>query len=344
MTFIWPVMLVFLLLAPLLVVVYLRIQKRRGAFAARFSGLAGGAAQPVGRPGLRRHVPPALFLTGLVILFVALARPQAQVSLPRVEGTVILAFDVSGSMAADDLKPTRMDAAKAAAQDFVNRMPPTVQMGVVGFSDSGFSMQAPSNNPDEVLAAVNRLAPQRGTSLGHGIEAALNAIAISTGTQRTQGQAPGEPNSLSLNTPVPTAQPTPMPKGTYAPAVVILLTDGDNNENPDPIASAQAAADRGVRVYTVGIGSPAGTNVHINGFTVHTQLNESLLQQIAQTTGGTYYNATDAQQLRSIYDHLDPQLFIRPEKIEVTSIFAGASILVMLAGGVFSLVWFNRLP
>ena len=135
---------------------------------------------------MRRHIPPALFLAGLTILIVALARPQTVVSLPRVEGTVILAFDVSGSMAADDMKPTRMEAAKAAARDFVQRQPPSVQIGVVAFSDNGFSVQVPTNDQDAILAAINRLTPQRGTSLANGIRASLNAIAVgSRGQART---------------------------------------------------------------------------------------------------------------------------------------------------------------
>jgi len=257
------------------------------------------------------------------------------VSLPRVEGTVILAFDVSGSMAADDMKPTRMEAAKAAARDFVQRQPPSVQVGVVAFSDNGFSMQVPTDNQDAVLAAINRLTPERGTSVANGIVASLNAI----------DAASGQPPHIYTNiVPTPTPTPTPVPQGTYTPAVVVLLSDGENNESPDPMAAAQAAADRGVRIYTVGIGSAAGTTLHVNGFTVFTQLDEQALQQIAKATGGTYYNATTAQDLREIYDNLDPQLVIKPEKTEVTSLFAGVSILVLLIGGAFSLLWFSRLP
>jgi Ca-activated chloride channel family protein len=135
-----------------------------------------------------------------------------------------------------------------------------------------------------------------------------------------------------------------VPQGTYTSAVIVLLTDGENNESPDPLAAAQTASDRGVRIYTVGIGSAVGTTLHINGFTVHTQLNEAMLKQISQLTDGSYYNAENEQDLRKIYDNLDPQLVIKPEKTEVTSVFAGASILVLLIGGTFSLLWFNRLP
>jgi Ca-activated chloride channel family protein len=328
-------MLFLLLLVPLFVLLYLRLQQRRRQFAASYGTLGLVQEAAGGRLGLRRHIPPALFLIGFVLLLFALARPQTVVSLPRVEGIVILAFDVSGSMAADDLTPTRMEAAKAAAREFVQHQPASVQIGIVAFSDGGFTVQVPTNDQEVTLATINRLTPQRGTSLGHGILASLNAIAADA------GQAPQISNNL---TPTPLPTPTPVPEGVYTPAVIILLTDGENNEDPDPLAAAQTAADRGVCIYTVGIGSAAGTILHVNGFTVHTQLNEAMLQQISQLTDGMYYNASNEEELRTIYENLDPQLVIKPEKMEVTSIFAGASILVLLAGGGFSLLWFSRLP
>ncbi len=331
MSFIWPATLVLLLLVPLLVALYILQQRRRQEFTARYAKLSLLQGTLTRGAGIRRHIPPAFFLLALTILIIALARPQTVVSLPRQEGTVILAFDVSGSMAADDLKPTRMEAAKAAARAFVQRQPLTVQIGVVAFSDSGFAVQAPTNDQEAVLATINRLAPQRGTSIGNGIRVSLNTITVS------MGQAP------RLNgTPTPT--PTPVPKGTYMPAVIVLLTDGENNMSPDPLDAAQMAAEQGVRIYAVGIGSPEGTTLHVNGFTVHTQLDEATLRQIAQLTDGAYYNAENEQDLHAIYDNLDPQLVIKPEKTEVTSILAGVGILALLVGGTFSLLWFNRLP
>jgi Ca-activated chloride channel family protein len=336
MSFIWPTMLVLLLLIPLFVWLYFRIQRQRRQLTESYGRLGFTQAGLGRRPGIRRHIPPLLFLLSITILIVALARPQTVVSLPRIEGTVILTFDASGSMAADDFRPTRMDAAKAAVRDFVERQPPTVKIGVVAFSDSGFAVQAPTNNQEVVMAAVNRLTPQRGTSLAHGIEASLNAISSGTGQTTTR--------FYSNRMPTPTPTPTPVPQGTYTPAVIVMLTDGENNESPDPLAAAQQAADRGVRIYTVGIGSAAGAILHINGFTVRTRLDEALLQQVAQITGGAYYDAQNEQELRSIYDNLTPELVIKPTKMEVTSLFAGASILVLLIGGTFSLFWFSRLP
>lgn len=330
-------MLLSLVLIPLLVGIYLLLQQRSKQLRTNFGGLGLSQGSKGSQPGVRRHIPMALYTLGLTILAVGLARPQAVVALPKQEGTVILAFDVSGSMAADDMKPTRIEAAKAAARDFLKKQPLYVQIGVVAFSDNGFAVQVPTNDPNAIQAAIGRLKPQTGTSVAEGIIASLNAIAAGS-----TGPVPSEVYSNLLLTPAPT--PTPLPRGTYTSAVIILLSDGENNERPDPLQAAQMAADRGVRIYTVGIGSPQGTTVHINGFSLHTQLYEDTLKQISQVTGGAYYNAQSTQDLINIYDHLDTQLVSKPEKTELTSLFAGASIFTMLIGGLFSLLWFSRLP
>ncbi len=336
MTFIWPFMLVSLLLVPLGGLLYARQQQRRGQLVARFGGL-GLLPQGGGRGlGRRRHLPPVLFLSGVGILLFSLARPQMVVSLPRQEGLVILAFDVSRSMAAADLDPTRMEAAKEAAWQFVERQPATVEIGVVAFSDNGFSVQAPTGDQEEIRAAIDRLVPQRGTALGQGILTSLNAIAAAN--------AVGGPNLYSNLTPGPTAEPTPVTPGTFTSAVIVLLSDGDNNEAPDPLVVALEAAKRGVRIFTVGIGSPEGATLNIDGFNVHSRLDEAALQQIAHVTNGQYYSARDPEELQAIYADINPQFVIRPEEMEVTSILAGAGIGVLLLGAAFSLLWFSRVP
>jgi Ca-activated chloride channel family protein len=228
-----------------------------------------------------------------------------------------------------------MEAAKVAARDFVQRQRPGVQIGVVAFSDSGLAVQAPTADQADVLAAIDRLAPQRGTSLGQGILASLQVLAAADepAMRRYSNLAP---------TPAPT--PTPVPKGMFTSAAIVLLTDGENNESPDPLAAAQVAADRGVRIHTVGIGSAAGTVLRVNGFTVHTQLNAELLQGIAQITSGSYYNAEDSQDLQAIYENLDLRLVARPESMEITALLAGAGILALLIGGLCSLFWFGHVP
>ena len=339
MKFIWPTLLVTLLAVPLLVLLYFRLLARRRAFAARFGTL--GLIQDArgNNIGMRRHIPVLMFLLGISVLLFSLARPQATVGVPKIEGTVILTFDVSGSMVADDLKPTRMEAAKAAAKQFVEKQPTGISIGVVAFSDGGISVQAPTDNRDETLATIERLVPRRGTSVGNGILVALNTIAVDA------GDPPILKSSGTSSTVDPSATtPVTAPQGWYPSAVIILLTDGENNQSPDPAAASDLAADLGVRVYTVGIGSPAGTTITVEGFTVHTSLDEPLLQYIANNTGGVYYNAGDEEQLRKIYSDLKPQLTIKPEDMELTSIFAGLSMIIFLFGGMLSLLWFGRVP
>ena len=328
-------MLLAVALVPLGILLYRALEgRRRRAMARGGLGLGQGMARRPG--GVRARIPAVLFVAGLTVLMVALARPTAAVDLPREEGTVILAFDVSGSMAADDLKPTRMEAAKAATQDFVERQPPGVVIGVVAFSDAGLSVQAPTNDQATMLAAIKRLTPERGTSLGQGIRAALSTIATAENGPVT--------NYYSNRSPAPTATPAPVPPGSHTSAVIVLLTDGENTQPPDPGAAAQAAADQGVRIYTVGIGSAAGTTLDVDGFKVHTQLDAATLQHISDVTGGTYYAAADEQDLHKVYDELDTRLVVKPQTIEVTSLFAGASVLLLVVGGVFSLLWLGRLP
>jgi Ca-activated chloride channel homolog len=334
MSFIWPTLLFALFFVPLLILLYLQMQGRRRKLAARYGSL-GIVHDAIGSGiGLRRHIPAMIFLASLTILIFSLARPQATVSVPRIEGTVMLTFDVSGSMAADDFQPTRMEAAKVAARQFVENQPSGVSIGVVVFSDGGISVQPPTDNREETLATIDRLVPRRGTSIGNGILVALNAIAVDA----------GDPPILNTNTQSQPLEPVQAPQGWYPSAVIVLLTDGENNEDPDPIMTADLAADLGVRVYTVGIGTAAGTLLEVEGFTVHTRLDEPLLQYIAGTTGGLYYNAGNEEELRRIYDDLEPKLSVKPEKIEMTSIFAGFGMIVFLLGGMLSLLWFGHVP
>lgn len=336
MSFIWPSMLWSLLALPLVVLLYLRMQRRRNQLALRYGSL--GLVQQANARGigLRRHIPAVLFLIGLAVLFLALARPQMMISLPKVEGTVILTFDVSGSMSADDFEPTRMEAAKAVAKDFVARQPSTVQVGVVAFSEGGISVQLPTNDQQAILDAIDRLQPQRGTSLAGGIVVSLNTIANVTGQPPIIG-------GIENEAPVPMT-PTPVPAGSEDSAVIVLLTDGENNMEPDPLAAAQLAADRGVRIHTIGIGSPAGVILKVNEFTVHTKLDEAALQQISEITDGVYFNAESEEDLRTIYENIEPRLRVEDEETEVTAVFAGLSILVLLAGGMLSLLWFSHVP
>jgi Ca-activated chloride channel family protein len=329
MAFIWPWLLLTLLLVPILIWGYFRLLKRRQAANAALGSF--GLVQTSSRKALgkRRHFPFLFFLAGLSFLFLALARPETTVSLPRVEGTVILAFDISNSMLAEDLEPTRMDAAKKAARLFVEKQPSTIRIGVVAFSTGGLVVQKPTDDQAAVLATIERITPQGGTSLGQGIHTALNAIAGETVVIDAQGGADQEP-AFQLE--------------EFSSAVVVLLTDGENTEPPEPLEIAQAAADAGVRIFPVGIGSEAGTTMAIDGFNIVTQLDGAILEEIANVTNGRYYQAADEQSLAEIYENIDLQLTIAGEKIEITAIIAGIGVLFLLIGGALSLLLFGRVP
>jgi Ca-activated chloride channel family protein len=333
MSFAWPAMLLLLLAIPVGVGGYLALGRRRARRVAVYGRLGFVPSVAAPRTGRRRFVGPVFVLGGLAIVVVGLARPQAALSLPRLEGTVVLAFDVSRSMAATDFSPTRMEAAKVAARAFVERQPATVQIGVVAFSDSGLSVQAPTADQAAVLAAIDRLAPQRGTSLGQGILASLAAI-----------ENAENPTAGYYTNRTPDPSPSPVPPGSHGSAVIVVLTDGENNERPEPQEAAQAAADRGIRIDTVGIGSTAGTTLDIDGFKVHTQLDEAGLREIADTTAGTYYGADDQAHLDAIYQNLGSGLVIKPEQTEVTAAFAGVGFVALLVGCLASLAWLGRAP
>ncbi len=334
MTFIWPFMLLTLLLVPLFLGLYFRLLKRRQRDIAALGPLGVVQSRSGQQPGKRRHVPPAIFLFSLTLLLFGLARPEMVVSLPRVEGTVVLAFDVSNSMTADDLEPTRIEAAKTAVRAFVENQPSTIQIGVVAFSNGGLIVQPPTDMQADVLAAIDRLTPQGGTSLGQGIFSSLNAIAGEPITfdeaAFAEGTLPENLEALQLE--------------DYSSAVVVLLSDGEDTGRVDPLEIAQLAAEAGVRIYPIGIGSPEGTVIQIDGFNILTQLNEATLQEIADLTNGVYFHAEDEAVLQEIYKNVDLQLTIDGEKTEITSLVAGVSMLLLLVGGALSMIWFGRVP
>jgi Ca-activated chloride channel family protein len=329
MSFIWPWMLLTLLLVPILIGSYLRLLNRRRQYTAGLQQLGLVQTSSGSKLGRQRHLPPLLFLIALTLLFFALARPQMAITLPRVQGTVILAFDVSNSMAADDLQPTRIEAAKTAARLFVENQPSTVDVGVVAFSDGGLVVQAPTDDQAALLNTIDHLSPQGSTSIAQGIFSSLNAIA---------GEAIAiEEEDLESDMQM-------IDIGHYPSAVILLLTDGENTESLDPLEIAQLAAEAGVRIYPVGIGSLEGTILEIEGFNVLTRLNEDALQDIAGLTNGSYYHADDEESLREIYGNIDLQLKVDGEMMEITAVLAGVSLLFLLAGSFLTLFWFGRAP
>ena len=339
MSFLWPAVLLLLLAIPVGVALYVtRERRRRRRIAATI-----GRLQPATRAGgegraatFRRRIPGALILAGLVVLIIGMARPQSVIGVPRFEGTVILAFDVSGSMAATDMDPTRMEAAKAAARTFVSSQPDSILVGVVAFSDTGFSMLVPTDDQAQVLSAIDRLGPERGTSIARGIVTSMMALAAAE-------QDP-EAGFYTNKSPEPDPMPPVVAPGTFAPAAIVLLTDGENNQQPDPLEAARAAAERGIRIFPVGLGTEAGTTIEVEGFRVHSRLDEPSLRQIAEITDGAYYAAAAPEELAGIYDDIETRFVIRPEATEITSFMAGAGLLILMLGALGGLLWLGRVP
>jgi len=329
MSFLAPEWLWTLIFVPLLVAGYLALLRRRARQQVDL-GTMGLTQTQRGRPlGRRRHIPAVLFLIGVTILFVALARPEMELNHPRREGTVILAFDVSASMKADDLAPTRMQAAKKAARAFVSDQPRSIRIGVVSFSTASFVVQPPTRVKADVLDAIDRLSPSGGTSVGQGILASLNAIAGKP--------IPIDAEALAAGAPQPNVK-------FLGSSAVVLLTDGEDTSNLDPLAVTQVAAESGVRIFPIGLGSDAGAVVQVDGFSVATHLDERLLREVAKASNGAYFRAQSATQLDRIYDTVDLQLSTHAEMTEVTSILAGAALVFLLVGGALSLAWIGRAP
>ncbi len=320
MTLQWPWALLGLLALPLVVLAYRRLLGRQSERRAELARQ--GLVLPTARRDRWRHLAPALLVAALAVMLLALARPTAAIAEPHREGTVILAFDVSTSMAAKDVQPTRLDAAKAAAKGFVDKQPATVKIGVVAFGGNGVIAQQPTTDKDQVLASVNRLQPEGDTSLGRGILTSLSAIAgkpiVSSGDSEQGG---GE-----------------TPIGYYPGAAIVLLTDGENTSGPDPANLADLASAAGVKIYPIGLGSAAGTVLEVNGFSIATHLDEDALKQIAQVSGGAYYNATDSTSLAQVYDSVQLNWVSRSIPHEITSLVAGIATLLLLAGAVVSVL------
>lgn len=346
MTFIWPTALVLLVVVAFLAVLYVLAQRRRNKYALRYANLS-LVREAIGKgPGWRRHVPPALFIIALAFMAVAVARPQAVVAVPSQEGTVILAIDVSGSMLAEDMKPNRMEAAKSAARAFVDKQSESVKIGVVSFSGDASIVQSPTTDKTLVIAAINRLRPQRATAIGRAILVSLDAIEESQGSETDLPssilQQQGQPGAGA--TPRPSATIPPYLAGQHSSASIVLLSDGQNNQFPAPLDVVDQAVSRGVRVYTIGVGSAAGAVVRLQGRAVRTALDEATLKKIAEVTDAEYFNANTEADLRAVYENLTTQLVVRNEKTELTAYATLAAAIFAVLAGAFSLLWFNRLP
>jgi len=335
-------LLITLLAVPALVVAYRRLLSRRAARRAELArlGLVLAPASGTVIGGRRRHVAPLLFLTALILVLIGLARPQASVAEPRREGTVVLAFDVSASMAAKDLEPTRMEAAKAAARRFVEQQPPQIRIGVVSFGDNAVITQQPTTDRAAIVAAIDRLTPGGGTAVGRGLQSALTAIVGKPVLLNGSGGSGGTGGGGGTGKGGVEEQSPDL--GFTRSAAVVLLSDGENTTEPDPQRVAELASTAGVRIYPIGLGSTKGTVLEIDGYRVATALDEKALQQLATTTDGQYFNAADATQLAQVYSSIELRWTVERRPLEITGALAGAAALLLVIGAALSWRWFGR--
>jgi Ca-activated chloride channel family protein len=346
MKFLWPEMLWLLLLVPVLVAAYIFLLRRKQQTALRYASLS-MVKEAMGKgQRLRRHVPPMLFLLALIVMIVAIARPAAVITLPSHHQTIILAMDVSGSMRAVDVQPNRISASQAAAKAFVAEQPADVRIGVVSFAATASVVQMPTHNREDIVAAIDRFQLQRGTAIGSGIivslatlfpEAEIDVSSLIYGRDGPRGV----PLDQSGRTEKP--QFKPVPPGSYTSAAIILLTDGQRTTGPDSLEAARMAADRGVRVFTVGFGTRSGETIGFEGWSMRVRLDEETLKAIAKTTHGEYFYAGSAADLNKVYKSLNARFVLEKKDMEISALFAAAAAVTVLASAVLSLLWFSRI-
>lgn len=315
-----PQFAVLLLVPALFLGIYVVRQRRRRKFALRYASVELVREAQRGR-GWRRHIPAAFFLLSTTALVLALMQPAVLVREPSDEAIIILALDVSASMWANDLYPNRMEAAKNAAQQFVKELPSKMRVGVVSFSETSYLNQVPTTNRDDIQKAIAKLQPRSGTAIGNGLLTSLDAL---------YGGMGGE---------VPLT-----PQGEYAPAVIVLLTDGENTDGPSPLEIVPQAAEHGIRVYTIGVGTPNATTVQVGSSMLHARLDEETLQEIARVTDAKYYNASNEKDLRAVYENLTTQLVTRFQPQGISFLFITAAFFLGVLAMMFSIVWSTRLP
>jgi len=345
MTFLWPEMLWLLLAIPALSAFYLLLLRRKKKAALRYANLALIREAMSARSRLRQHLPPFLFLFSLAVLLLSVARPAAVATLPSQQQTIILAMDVSGSMRARDVEPNRLVAAQEAAKAFVKDLPRETRIGVVSFAATAAVVQPPTHNREDILAAIDRFQLQRGTAIGSGIILSLAAIfpeAHIDVSEAIYGSHERRSFPLDYERKPEEKKFTPVPPGSYTSAVIILLTDGQRTTGPAPLEAARMAADRGVRIFTVGVGTPQGDVIGFEGWSFHARFDEETLKAIADLTRGEYSRAGTAMDLKEIYRSLKTRIVFEKRQTEITALFSAAAAGLALISVLLSLLWFNR--
>jgi Ca-activated chloride channel family protein len=340
MTLLWPAMLWLLAAVPGIVALYLWLLARRKKVTLRYASLR-MVEQTAGAAGrYRRFVPPVLYLLGFCALIFAVARPHAVVVVPSRQETIILAMDVSGSMRATDIQPNRLAAAQEAAKAFVAEQPRHVRIGVVAIAAAASVVQSPTDNREDIVRAIDRFQLQRGTAIGSGIIISLATLLPEAGIdleQFTYGRAWMRDSARK-------EEEKSVPPGSNGSAAIVLLSDGQANTGADPLEAAKLAAARGVRIFTVGIGTVEGATIGFEGWSMRVRLDEDTLKKISTMTGGDYFQAKNAGDLKSIYKYLNAKLALEKKRsTEVTALFVAIGAGLAMLGAILSMFWFNRI-
>lgn len=344
MKFLWPEMSWLLLLLPMLVGIYVLMLKRKKKMQVKYASL-GLVKQAIGaKQTWKRHVPPALFLLGIGAMLFAGTRPTAVMTLPSQQQTIILAIDVSGSMRATDVKPNRMVAAQNAAKAFLKELPSNVKVGIVAFAGTAAVVQAPTLARDDLVNAIERFQLQRGTAIGNGIVLSLAALFPDAGIN-LEGADQKELRSRSIDKAGDAEKKDfkPVPPGSNTSSAVILLTDGQPTTGVDTMDAARMAADRGVRIYTVGVGTVAGETIGFEGWSMRVRLDEETLKKVSNMTHASYFYAGTADDLKDVYESLSTKLVFEKKETEITALFALAGAVLATLAAALSMLWFNRI-
>lgn len=342
MYFLWPQYLWLMLAVPMLPAAYLWMLRRRGKAAVRFTHL--GLARAAAGRSWRRHVPPVLLLAAFALLLLAVARPVAKVSMPWARATIILAMDVSLSMRVTDVKPNRMVAAQEAAKTFLAELPKSIEVGLVTFAGSTQVAQAPTLDRAALVAAIDSFQMQRATAVGDAIVVSLAELFPDHGIELGRMTFGAPPRARSLDDkarPAP-KEFTPVAPGSFPSGAIILLTDGRRTTGIDTLEAAKMAADRGVRVYVVGLGTVEGSASWTEGMPIYLQLDEPTMREVARMTGGEYHFAGTAEMLRTVYENLSGRLQVQTRETEVSGLLALCAALLAATGAALSVMWFGR--
>ena len=345
LSFLWPQFLWLLLTLPLLVLVYVWLLRRKKKLALRFASVA-IVKQAMGT-GMhwRRHVPPALFLLAMAAGLLAASRPTAVIALPSNHATVMLAIDVSLSMRATDIQPTRIVAAQEAAKAFLQELPRNVKVGIVTFAGTAQVVQPATLQREDLVAAIDKFQLQRGTAVGSGIVVALSELfpdhGIDVGEMTYGNSKRGK--RIDEATTKPTKEFVPVAPGSYTSAAIVLLTDGRRTTGVDPQEAAMMAANRGVRVYSIGLGTVTGEVPGFEGWSMYLKLDEPSLKAIANVTQAEYFYAGNADALKTVYEKLSTRLQVDKRETELSALLALVAAVLSLAAAGLSLLWFNRI-